>query len=571
MGLSFKPEHLKRYKDIAWLLWKYGRSDWVKQIGLERVLDDSRVELDPAEDNLAEQLADDLEKLGPTFIKLGQLLASRADLLPPIYLEALSRLQDRVEPFPFEEVEKIITQELPFRFSRGFSEFDPTPIAAASLGQVHRAALRDGRTVVIKVQRPDIRERIESDFDSFTELAEFLDRHTEYGKRHEFQRQLAELRKAIWDELDYRLEASNLTTLSENLKGFTNLVIPKPTSDYTTSRVLTMDYLQGASVKSISPVVFTEIDATALCEELFQAYLKQVLIDGFFHGDPHPGNILITSDHKLALLDLGQVGRLTPGLQQDLLKLLLAISEGRGEDAADVAIAFGEPSASFNRAGFKQQVVGIVARHQDTNVEQLQTGRIVLEIQKMAGDTGIRLPQPLTMIGKMLMNLDQVARLLDPSFNPNASIRNNSLSMMRQRMTQNFSLGNLFQTALETTEFVQHLPKRVNAVLDTLANKEFKLNVNAIDEEYLLKGIHKVANRITTGLVVASLIIGAALLMRVETKFTIMGYPGFAMIMFTAAFSLAAVLLIQIMLQDHRHEEEVRTTSRNQKQRTGRR
>src|SRR5678815_5329427 len=222
MVMSLKPERLKRYKDVAMLLIKYGRSDLISAAGLEgSVLPDeiaAEAEIAPAED-----LAKDLEKLGPTFIKLGQLLSTRADLLPGPYLEALERLQDHIEPFPYEDVERIVSGELGVRISKAFAEFDPSPLAAASLSQVHRASMRDGRAVVVKVQRPDIRDLIVGDLEALNEIAHFLDQHTELGRRYEFDNMLVNLRKSILHELDFTVEANNLHTIGQNPVSYTHL------------------------------------------------------------------------------------------------------------------------------------------------------------------------------------------------------------------------------------------------------------------------------------------------------------------------------------------------------------
>ena len=219
MGLSLKPQHLKRYKDIALLLMKYGRSDVVTAAGLDPMLSDDPVVAETS-DQTAADLAGDLERMGPTFIKLGQLLSTRSDLLPDEYIQALSRLQDRVEPFPFSEVEPLVTAELGVRLSKAFSEFEATPLAAASLGQVHRAALRDGRQVAVKVQRPGIRPRVADELETLEDIAEFLDQHTAVGGRYQFTQMLEEFRRSLLRELDYRQEAQNLTLLRHNLADF---------------------------------------------------------------------------------------------------------------------------------------------------------------------------------------------------------------------------------------------------------------------------------------------------------------------------------------------------------------
>jgi hypothetical protein len=207
-----------------------------------------------------ESLATDIENLGPTFIKLAQLLSTRADLLPQPYIEALTRLQDKVGPFPFTEVEEIVCNELGVRISKAFSHFESQPVAAASLGQVHRASLRDGRDVVVKVQRPGIREEMTKDLDVLGEIASFMDAHTEAGRKYEFTLLLEEFRKTLLKELDYRLEARNLVTFSDNLRDFDRIVVPQPLDDYTTSRVLTMDYIRGRKITALTPLAKIDLD-----------------------------------------------------------------------------------------------------------------------------------------------------------------------------------------------------------------------------------------------------------------------------------------------------------------------
>src|SRR5687767_4066295 len=235
-----KTKHFKRYKDVAMLLVKYGRSDLVKQAGLLESIELDETNLERVMPK-AEELATDLEKLGPTFIKLGQLLSTRGDLLPAPYLEALTRLQDHVEPFPYEEVDRIVSGELGVRISKAFAEFEPQPLAAASLAQVHRAYMRDGRAVVVKVQRPNIREQIVEDLEALEEFAQFMDAHTELGKRYEFGNMLLGLRKSLLQELDFKTEGNNLVMFAENLREFERIVIPDPVLNYTTSRLLTME------------------------------------------------------------------------------------------------------------------------------------------------------------------------------------------------------------------------------------------------------------------------------------------------------------------------------------------
>src|SRR3982751_5804957 len=247
MGISLKPQHLKRYHQIAWLLVKYGRSDLVKQSGLAETLA-AEERITPKEEAKAEELAADLEKLGPTFVKLGQLLSTRVELLPRAYLQALERLQDKVEPFGFDEVEKIVTGELGVRMSKAFADFSIEPMASASLGQVHLARLRNGRPVAVKVQRPNIREALVDDLEALEEIAEFLQGHTEFGRRYELTKMLDQFRKSLLRELDYRQEMQNLVRLGELLREYPRIVIPAPVADYSAARVLTMEYVPGKKI-----------------------------------------------------------------------------------------------------------------------------------------------------------------------------------------------------------------------------------------------------------------------------------------------------------------------------------
>jgi predicted unusual protein kinase regulating ubiquinone biosynthesis (AarF/ABC1/UbiB family) len=526
------PAKLSRYAAVATLFMKH------------------RSAVDDARGDDAEQLAKDLEKLGPTFIKLGQVLSSRTDLLPPAYVDALSRLQDDVKPFSYAEVERIVEAELGTKLSKAYGMFEAEPIAAASLGQVHCAALRDGRMVAVKVQRPDAETGVMEDVAVMAEIAAFLDKHTEAGARYCFADVIAEFRKSLLEELDYLREAENLRTLGVNLARFKDIVVPQPVDDYTTSRVLTMDFVLGTKVTAISPLTLIDIDAERLGRELVHAYLHQIVVDGFFHADPHPGNVFVTDDRKVALVDLGMVGRLSERLQERLLELLMASSEGRGDEAADVLIELGERREGFNEAALRKDVVEVVTKFHNASLEDLHVGRMLLEVNQRATAHGLKAPPDLTLLGKTLLNLDGVARALSPQLDVNAAIRDQAVTLMRQRMLRSVSPGRVLSTMLDAKQFAEKLPGRVNRVLDALAGNELTLKMELIDEGAIIDGLQKVANRVALGLVMAALIVAAALLMQVPTTFRLLGYPGLAMILFIVAAGAGAMLAVQIITHD---------------------
>lgn len=547
MRLSLKPDHLRRYRDIAALLVKYGRSDLVVSSAIPGA-DEPGEETSTAGDELAR----DLEDLGPTFIKVGQLLSTRGDILPPDALRALSRLQDEIEPFSFADVERIVQEELGVRISKAFARFDATPIAAASLGQVHRAALRDGREVAVKVQRPNVREQVVRDLESMAELADFLDHHSEIGRRYGFARMVNELRRSILLELDYRREAHNMVTIGRNLARFRRLQIPQPIEDLSATRVLTMNYIAGSKITKANPVVLADANAGELADELFRAYLHQVIIDGVFHADPHPGNVLLTDDGRIGLLDLGMVSVLAPELQDRLLHFLLAVADMHTDRAADLALQMGEHLDGYDESSFRRRIAQVIVDHQGATVGEVQTGRLMLEVARSSADAGVRLPNELTLLAKTLLNLDEIGRTLAPDFDVQASLRQNANELMIERMRRSLNSATAFSTLLEAKTFAERLPGRINRVLDSLANQELKLRVEMIDEGSLLDGLQKVANRITLGLLIAAAILGAALLMRVETSFRILGYPGLAMLFFLGAACGAVWLAVTIARNDEK-------------------
>jgi len=552
MTLSLAPAHLKRYAEVARLFLKFARGPLASELrsDLAREAGDEDVG-----QGKPEELARDLEALGPTFIKLGQLLSSRADLLPAPYLEALSRLQDDVEPFSFGQVEEIVVAELGARLSSAFSEFEAAPLAAASLGQVHRARLRDGRPVAVKVQRPGIREQIVEDLATLRELAAFLDKHSAIGAQYGLEWLVEAFGRALIGELDYRREAQNLTRLHRNLESFESLEVPLPIEDYTTERVLTMDYLEGRKVTLLDPLTRIDIDGGSLADELFRAYLHQVVVDGFFHADPHAGNVILTEDGRLGLIDLGMVGRIAPRMRDALFRLIVAIGEGRGDDAAERALAIGEHLEHFDEAESRRRIAEVVGEFDSARLGDFAIGRAVIAVSRAAAETGVRVPAELTMLGKTLWNLDEIGRALDPDFDPAATIRREAPTLLRHRMAQRLTPGHVASALMDVKELAQELPRRVNAVLDVLAKNALRLKVDAFDEVALIEGLQKIANRIAMGVVLAALIVGAAIVMQIPTRWTVLGYPALAMILFAAAALGGIALITSIVTTDRRRRQ----------------
>ena len=545
-------EKLKMYRDLMTIFTKYGASaSFLEESGL-KLADEHRSHKEKVVTEDAKNFARDLEDLGPTFIKLGQLLSTRSEFLPIEYIEELKSLRDNVSPIEFSQIDKVIQEEFNMSYKDIYKEFDEVPLAAASLGQVHRATLMDGTEVVVKIQKPGIVDLITEDMESLSKIIGFLDKHSLSFHRYNVVGLLEEFKKNIAGELNYLEEAHNLKKIKENLAEFESLIIPKVYDSYTRTRVLTMDFLEGQNLEKISNVAVTEIDGKQILTEIFRAYLKQIFVDGYFHSDPHMGNLLYMEGNRLGVFDLGMVTKLSPKLKEILLQIVINISEGRGEEAAQLSlkIAGHLERAEQHLDEFKEEIAAVVKNEYDKSIKQMQAGYVLVEFSKIAARNGYSFPQEMSSIARALIYLDEVANVLDPDFNPHQAIKDHALQIMRQSQTSGNSISDLLYDAIEFKNLIENFPKKANIILDDIINRRMELKINAIDEDKLISGFQKVANRITSGLILAAMIIGAAMLMRIETSFIIWGYPGLAIIFFLLAMIGSLFLLINILFKD---------------------
>ncbi|GAA3541145.1 AarF/UbiB family protein [Aeromicrobium flavum] len=536
-----------RYVALARLVRRYGRSDLLSGAQLDEFDIDDETPL--GDSDRATAFAEDLEKMGPTFIKLGQLLSTRFDLLPASYTTALERLQDSVDPIPFEEVREVVETELGATLKERFNDFDEEPLAAASIGQVHRAVLRNGRAVVVKVQRPQVREVVREDMKVLGRLARLADKRTEVGRSFGFARLLDQFRRSLAGELDYRREARNLVTFGELTAPYDLLVVPQPVHEYTTSRILTMDYVQGRKVTDIGKVGLVDVDARPIVEQLFSAYLHTILDAGLIHADPHPGNLLLTDDGRLALLDLGMTAAVPPRIQHDIIKLLLSISDGDGEETADILASMGHPLDGYDAGAFRNDVSHLVSEAVASGAE-VAVGAVLVDLSRVSGMHGLRPPAEMSMVGKALLNLDMATSHLDPDFSPADAIRENVSEIFTAGLKM--TPGGIVAAAIESKNLVTQFPKRANRIMDSLADGEFRIQVDAIDEERLHTVLQRIANRLTLGIIIAATVLGAALMMRVPSTWTLLGYPGLAVLLFLFAVGSGVALATWILMTDRK-------------------
>jgi predicted unusual protein kinase regulating ubiquinone biosynthesis (AarF/ABC1/UbiB family) len=561
-----KARNLGAYRDMLVLFTRYGRKDFRVELDAAEPVA-SELEEHPVEPDVmarANAFANALKEMGPTYVKFGQLLSTRPDIVPPEYIQALEALQDDLEPFSFAEVERIVEEDLGVRMSKAFQYFESTPVAAASLGQVHRAVLRDGRDVVVKVQRPNVRDRVRRDLEVFTEIAGELEGHTQIARKLNLVSAIEQARRVMLAELDYLQEARNTRTLSRNLEQFPEIYVPEVIDDYTSPRVLTTELVRGRKVSKLTPLALIESDYAELAAVLTRAYLKQICVDGIWHSDPHPGNVFISetidgqNGARLVLLDFGMVSRISEEFQDEVVKLLLAVSSNKGRDAADACVRMSEMEESFDRAKFEKEIANVVASVHDAAARDINTGQLIFRLIGIANDNDLRVPSELAMLAKTLLHLDAITRKLDPEYDPKKVIRDYAEELMSQKLVQKFNPRNFYPALLDLNQLAVDLPNRVREIVDATAGGHLSFGVKLTQAEQFLGGIHKIANRITVGVIIAALLVSSSLMARVPTTFTIFGYPAIAVFGYVLASVAAFYLVISTLLKDRKDQEQAR-------------
>ena len=507
--------HPERYIEIFRVFRKYELHHVAAEFGLshrhEEEDDDHHLlngYHDEEEEDHAAGLASALEELGPCFIKLGQLLSTRPDVMPANYIAALSRLQSTVKPVPAEKVTAIIESELGAPITELFASFDCEPLATASMAQVHRAIMPDGTEVAVKVQRPGVRQRIEIDIEILHEMANLASKYTPFGKRYGFLQIVRELERSLNQEMDFRLEADNTRLIGKQIAEFQLLTTPTVFSEYTTRRVLTLSFVHGRHLADVNREELDALDSRAIAKELLSAYLKQMVIDGVFHCDPHPGNILLADDGRLALMDFGMVGRFDSGQKDNIILLLLAFSERLGERVADTYLDMIEIPKDIDRRAFTQDVSALVSRYHDMSGGRMAIGTALLDLTKLAQANNTPVPTAMTLLGKAMLNLDGTIRVLSPQLDPVQLIRDYMLKVMEKRVAGQLSPGRVFAWVIDMKRLVENSPRRTDMILDKLANDQFTLRLEVDHLDEAVKSMNRAANRLSLSIIVAALIIG---------------------------------------------------------------
>jgi ubiquinone biosynthesis protein len=557
-----KTRNISAYRDLLVLFTKYGRKDFRLSFDPEDIIASETAgdgEIEPDVQSRAQAFAAALKKMGPTYVKFGQVLSTRPDIVPREYVEALESLQDDVEPFSFAEVERIVESELGARISKVFLEFESTPMAAGSLGQVHRATLRDGREVVVKVQRPNVRDAVRKEMEAFTDIAKTLEAHVDVARRMNLAGAIEQGKITLNNELNYLQEARNAEILRQNLAEFPQIYVPTVVHDLTTTRVLTTELVRGKKVSKLTALQMIDHDYAPLAAVITEAYLKQICVDGFWHSDPHPGNIFVRDSEggsEIVLLDFGMVSHISREFQDEIIKLLLALSSNRGTEVAEACVRLSQSQEGFDATKFVREISTIVANFHDVDVRQVNTGQLMFNVIAVASNNDLRVPAEMAMLAKTLLNLDGITKKLDPKFDPQVVIRAYAERLMTQKLAQKFNPRNFYPALLDLNQLLLDLPHRAREILDLTAASRLTFGIKLNQAEIFMAGIHKVANRITVGVVIAALLLSSSLIMR---------YPGkeaFAMIGYIIAAVAAVYLIVSTLMKDHRDEERAKLKGR---------
>ena len=517
------PRKVQRLTEIAAVLVRHGLTYLVDRLNLHQYLPRSR-QLMPAgradafdRAGLARRLTVAMEALGPTFVRLGQLLSSRPDLLPEEFIREFERLQDQVAPFASEQALAIIEEELEAPVAERFATFTDEPVASGSLAQVHYATLADGAEVVVKVQRPGVESLVLTDLSLLRPLAEYAERHVPELQMFQPTKVLDELERTIRRELDFVSEASNTARFHRELLALDGVRCPRVYWDLTSSRVLTMERLGGARIADVERLDAMGVDRAALARGLMDVFLKQYLEMGAFHGDPHPGNLFVGSDGTIGIIDFGMVGRLTPGLRDRLGALLVAVANRDVEVVTEICFSLGLMSDEVNEAAFKLGVLELLDKYYGMPLKRIDPRRVFGDVTALARESRVLLPRDFVLLAKSLVQVTSIARVLDPDFDVASLLRPRAKAMLRRRLAPAEVAKSLGLQLWSIGTLVQAVPRSFLRILRRVESGRLEFTMRHTGYEDFARELDRAANRLTVSLILASLVLSSSLLLALKT------------------------------------------------------
>lgn len=514
-----KMKNAQRSQEIINVLLKNGFSHVLFRLGLiDRKLTTHDKEADLNLYHVGKKLRNALEELGPAFVKLGQIASGRRDLVPMEIAAELETLQDHVKAFPFSEVRKTIEQQLGGTLEELFQEFEEEPLASASIGQVHKARLITGEMAAVKVQRPHIQRQINTDLAILHDLAGLFEKNMEWARTYRLRDLIQEFSHSLREELDYQLEARNTERIARQFENTPEIRVPRVYEDYSTGTVLTNELITGIKVSKVEQLDAEGYDRKLIADRIADSMLTQVLEHGFFHGDPHPGNIFIAPGNVVFYLDFGMVGLLSKEMTYHFVSLMLALRKGDIEKVIDVFYSMDILSDETNTEALYRDLQVIERKYYETSLNDLQIGDVFMEIFNVAYRHRIRLPNEIAILSKVILTLEGVLRNLDPSISIMKAIEPYSKRLVLKRFDPRELLDNGWHTLLKNAEIAAELPEDLRKAIRTVQKGKVDLNVNLQESQVVFRRFDKIANRLSFSIVLLAfsilmvgLIVGSAI------------------------------------------------------------
>ncbi len=545
---------LKRYREILSILVGHGFGHIIEQLNIDYYLELGRRFISrDAKKKALERLPDEvrlrmaLEELGPTFIKLGQLLSTRADIIPVSYILELNSLQDRVSPVEWSQIRLQIESELGGATAEFFKNIDPSPTAAASMAQVHKAQLHTGEWAALKVRRPGIEKTIATDLDILENLASLIDTHGNMGKLFSAGEIVREFRRTIYRELDFVKEAHNLCRFKNNFAANKRIHIPDVYWDYTTEALLTMEFVDGTKISAIDELTQQDVDLKRLAHDGAQAFMAQIIDHGMFHADPHPGNLFVLSDGRLCFIDLGMVGRIDEETKQQLATLILSIFSKNADELASLLISSRPGSRDIDKNTLKRDLSIFIEDYYNLSLKRIDSYRFITEFLTIIRAHKIKFPSDLILLAKALITIEGIGRSLDPEFNLIDEVRPAVETLIRKRHSSEHLRRELKHILRDYYEITKALPGDLKELLSHITNNNFKIDLEHRGLERLIRTMDQSSNRISFSFVIGSLIIGSSLIMQTGAGPQLFGLPALGLLGYSIAAFLGLWLAIAII------------------------
>ena len=540
-----------RLYEIATVLIRYGFGDVTRRLGitgaLERVGKTLRRSRHHAIDHMtsAERVRRAMEDMGPTFVKLGQILSTRVDLFAPEWIAEFEKLQDHAAPVPFDEIRAQLAADLAADPDSVFADLDPAPLAAGSIAQVHRARLQDGTAVVLKVRRPGIESVIDADLRLLQHLAELAEREWPALQRYQPRGLVRQFAKSLRRELDLRTECRNAERIAVNLAANENIVVPGIYWQWATQRLNVQTYVDGIAGRNLAAVDEAGLDRRILAQRGANAVLQMVLEDGFFHADPHPGNVFYLPGNRLAFIDFGMVGRLSQERRDQLADLLYSLAQRDPGHAAELLVDWAGKT-EVDMQGLSMDIDCFIDEFHGVPLEQIEVGRLLGDLTALMREHRLTLPSDLALLFKAAISLEGLGRMLDPGFDMVSEARPFLVQIGRQRRSPR-ALAKLGAKSLrEAAALALNLPGELRRLLKAMNRGAITVHVDVSHLDRAFERMDRSASRLTMGIVTAALIIGSSIVMTVKTESTWLGLPLFGLLGFLGAVVSGVWLLISI-------------------------